>query len=84
VTVGYNGSLSHRTGIFMHLATPKNSTQLLARLHENERILIRSATVDRLNYLRLNNFVADGPVTIETMLAVKSVLNDDFAKVHNF
>ena len=59
-------------------ATVKNTAQLLARLTEGERINIRAASPERLEFLRTTAFASDGPVTPETLAEVKAVLDVNF------
>lgn len=60
-------------------ATIKNAPQLLARLSESERITIRAANPDRLEFLRTTEFASDGPVSAETMAEVKAAVDAAFA-----
>ena len=58
--------------------TIKNTAQLLARLTEGERIGIRAASPERLEFLRTTAFASDGPVTPETLAEVKKILDAEY------
>jgi hypothetical protein len=65
----------------LQTVAPKTADQLLGRLRETERILIRGAnTADRLEHLRLNDFAGDGPVSAEAMAEVKAKLDAQYAE----
>lgn len=61
----------------MNTATPKTATELLNRLNESERIRIRSANPDRLEWLRNNDFLGDN-ISSEEMIKVQQSLNSSF------
>ena len=65
----------------MHLqfATPKTAALLIGRLRETEKIEIRRASPDRLEFLRTHDFLSDG-VTPEVMAEVKAKLDADFTE----
>ena len=66
--------------MFLHTVEPKTAQQLVGRLTEVERILIRRATPDGLEHLRTAAFASDGPVTPEAMTEVKRILDEQFAE----
>ena len=58
----------------------KNADQLIARLRETERIQIRAATPDCLDFLRQNDLASDGPVSQDVMIEVKRKLDSEYAE----
>ena len=66
--------------MFLHTIEPKNAAQVIARTTEPERIALRAANDDRLEYLRQTIFASDGPPTQETMQSVRQILRDNFVK----
>ncbi len=61
-------------------AIAKTADQLIVRLRETERIQIRAASPDRLEYLRQNDLASDGPITAEAMIEVKQKLDAHYAE----
>lgn len=65
----------------LHIVEPKNAEQLYNRLRETDAILLRAAeTDDRLEYIRTRDFAADGPVSFETIKAVRDRLVSEMAE----
>jgi hypothetical protein len=66
--------------MFLHTVEPKNAAQVIARTTEPERIQLRMANDDRLDYMRQTTFASDGPPTMETMVQVRETLLANFIK----
>lgn len=65
----------------LHTAELKNANELIGRLREVEKIMIRAAaTPERLEYLRTHDFASDGPVSVETMNEVKRRVDADMTQ----
>lgn len=60
-----------------HIAIKKNPAQLLARLTEVERSMIRAANDDRLEYLRQTSHASDG-ISEADMKIVRDTLLKEF------
>lgn len=70
--------------MYLHTVEPKNADELLSRLREVERCMIRSAqNADALDYIRTVDFASDGPPSMETMLEVKARIDNDFKLAGN-
>lgn len=62
--------------MYLHTVTePKTPDAFISRLQEVEKIIIRSASADRLEHMRMNDFASDGPLSLEAMLEVQAKLN---------
>lgn len=64
----------------LHTVEPKTAEQLYNRLRETEKIAIRAASPDRLEYLRTNDFLSDGPVSPEAIQEVQDRLSREMAE----
>ncbi len=63
----------------LHVVEPKTAEQLYNRLREIEKIQIRAASADGLEYLRTRDFASDGPVSPEVMQEVAARCHKDMA-----
>jgi hypothetical protein len=66
--------------MYLHIVEPKTAQQFVARTTEPERMMIRSANPDRLEYLRQNDFSSDGPLTPESMVEAQAIIRTNFTK----
>lgn len=64
----------------LHTVEPKTAEQLYNRLRETEKIAIRGASPDRLEFLRQHDFASDGPVSVQDMQIVKDRLDREMAE----
>lgn len=60
------------------IVEPKTAEQLLARLTRVEKLRIRAATPDGLEYIRQVDCASDGPPSVEAMLEVQRSLNESY------
>lgn len=70
--------------MYLHTVEPKTTDQLISRLREVERCMIRAAqNEDALEYIRTVEFISDGPPSMETMLEVKARIDAEFKLAYN-
>lgn len=61
----------------MQEAIIKNADQMIARMTEVEKIRVRGATPEALEYMRISQFLSDGP-SHGTMTKVKARLDAEY------